>query len=105
VTRGLGPDILRERVSADHLGGTNVMAVKLTGLCLVLFLFLPSPGSKSIAIVSQAEARASESLALQCRKAVFRKYGHRTRPGVLTLRKEFVVQAVDRCVANGGRVD
>jgi len=43
-----------------------------------------------------------DALLMSCRKQVFRKYGFRTPYGMLALRKEFVVQRVDTCVAAGG---
>lgn len=71
---------------------------------LVLFLDLP-PGGLFIPTAAMAQSR--DALVLKCRKAVFRKYGWRRTSSdgrrVRTLPKNFVVNQVDHCVANGGR--
>jgi hypothetical protein len=81
--------------------------------CLIVMtfafvVFLPSPTPEGLFLVPEAKAQSSEALLLKCRKAVFRKYGHRgVQPDgkrVRTLPKQFVLNAVDQCVANGGRV-
>lgn len=80
----------------------------LMAAVVTLVLFLPSAAPRGLALVAVAEAQASEALVLKCRKAVFRKYGHRQVRSdgrrVRTLRKNFVLNQVDNCVANGGRV-
>jgi hypothetical protein len=59
-------------------------------------------------IMPQAAAHTRDAMALKCRKAVFRAYGHRKVEAdgrrVRTLNRDFVVRQVDACVANGGRV-
>jgi hypothetical protein len=74
-------------------------------VCLTLLLFLPAPSPLGVSFIRLATAQAPDALILKCRKAVFRKYGRAgTDPKKRYVKKNFVVQEVDRCVANGGRV-
>jgi hypothetical protein len=55
-----------------------------------------------------AAAESREDLYRKCRQAIFRKYGqpgaqYNRRPGSLVLPSQFVIAAIDQCVANGGR--
>ena len=55
-----------------------------------------------------AAAESREDLYRKCRQAIFGKYGqpgaqYNRRPGSLVLPSQFVIAAIDQCVANGGR--
>lgn len=52
--------------------------------------------------VQSSAPQSRDALVISCRRQVFRKYGAKTAYGMLALRKEFVVQHVDTCVAAGG---
>ena len=84
------------------------MKRRLIAVTFAFVAFLPSPAPEGLSLVPEAEALASDALLQKCRKAVFRKYGHRrVEPGgkrVRTLPTRFVLNAVDQCVASGGRV-
>ncbi len=75
---------------------------------LMFLLFLPSSMPERFSAISAANAQSQDALVLKCRKAVFRKYGQRRIQAdgrkVRSLPKNFVLRAVDSCVANGGRV-
>ena len=79
----------------------------LIALSFAFVVLLPSGGSRGVSVFSEAQAHASDALALKCRKAVFDKYGQRKiksgRP-VRSLPSKFVQGAVSSCVANGGTV-
>jgi hypothetical protein len=77
------------------------MRAILIAACVAFLLVAPAPGFVEMSV---ARAEASGALLLKCRKAVFRKYGRRTGAGQRLLPKNFVVQQVDLCVANGGQV-
>ena len=89
------------------------MKVSLLALCLALAMFIPSPNWASFIgkAAAQAQEKSREAVYLKCRHDVFKKYGHTAvahsggRPGYLALPLDLFVNAIDRCVANGGRVD
>jgi hypothetical protein len=84
-------------------------------LCITLLLLL-SPVAQAPVVPpaaaqtqTKAQPQSREALYLQCRKAIFRKYG---QPGaVYSIGPRYLVlpytsgSRIDQCVANGGRVD
>jgi hypothetical protein len=93
--------------------GGIVMKVLPLALCATLILLLPAADPMSFIgkAAAQAQEKSREALYMKCRNAVFKKYGHTAlahsggRPGYLAMPLDLSVNAIDRCVANGGRVD
>jgi hypothetical protein len=61
--------------------------------------------------IERIAARSRDDLYVTCRHAIFRRYGSPAisystgRPGYRALPQQFVIGAIDRCVASGGHVD
>jgi len=61
--------------------------------------------------IERAGGRSKDDLYAKCRRAIFLKYGSPAisystgRPGYGALPAQFVIGAIDRCVASGGYVD
>ena len=75
---------------------------------LLIFLLQPFAVILIPGWTAQAAAESREDLYRKCRQAIFRKYGqpgaqYNRRPGSLVLPSQFVIAAIDQCVANGGR--
>jgi hypothetical protein len=76
------------------------------GLTLSLLHSLPAPLGGSL--IGHAMAQSRDELYAKCRRAIFRKYGqpgvqYNRAPGRRVLPSKFVIGAIDRCVASGGR--
>jgi hypothetical protein len=59
-------------------------------------------------LIGHAMAQSRDELYAKCRRAIFRKYGqpgvqYNRAPGRRVLPSKFVIGAIDRCVASGGR--
>jgi hypothetical protein len=77
------------------------------GLALLLFHALPAP--LGVSFIGDAAAQSHDELYAKCRRAIFRRYGqpgvqYNRAPGHRVLPSKFVIGAIDRCVASGGRV-
>ena len=77
-------------------------------MCVTLVLILSSADTLSFIgkAAAQTQGQSREALYAKCRKEVFRKYGRREiRDGrrKLVMLSRVATDAVDQCVANGGR--
>jgi hypothetical protein len=83
------------------------MKAMIAGVTLALALFASFEVPLGVSLVTQAQAQSgNDALWRQCRKAVFKKYGHRRpdKPGKVYLSSRDAIRYTDACVANGGRV-
>jgi hypothetical protein len=53
---------------------------------------------------AQAVPQSPDALYLYCRNAIFRKYGRNSGDGRLVVDRTRMVENVDLCVRNGGRI-
>jgi hypothetical protein len=78
-------------------------------LCILAFWSLSAV--QPALSIEPIKARSKDDLYVKCRHAIFRRYGSPAisystgRPGYRALPHQFVIGAIDRCVASGGHVD